>query len=530
MSKLNKPAQSLIIFSMLVIGSLILNACQVYNGYPTATPEPTQPPIITASPTPGKLIYPTLTPAPALPTLTPRPTLAEVAPNITSTKQATIKGAFDTIFTNFYRTINSADLYEVGLQSLQDTLKNENIRNPKVDIPNFTGDQTKDWDLFWQSYLLTVSRYQGQVSEDKLAYGVIAGITNSLQECHTAFYTPDQGNDVFGKIYGVNDSAGLGVSLVKGDNGLIIAHVLPDSAADKANLKAGDTIVEVNGQSLNIKSLQEAVSLLRGTNSRVGTKVNLKIQPVSSSSSTNPSSVAVTRNEVTSYTIENRLINGDVGYIRFNSFPLTNPTTKIDYTKQLDQTINDFEQKNVKGILLDVRDTQYGTLHTVQAYVSRFISGDKLVYLQTLWQPTVDSQDTPTATATTTATAPAEVNQIIPMPSSSSNKPTDKPLALLVNEGTSGEAEIFAYILQSNKLAKVFGATTAGCPTSASPIALDDDSVINISSFRLMQGSSDLYAPVTEVTPDEQVVFDAKSIQQGHDTQIDKAVQYLETK
>jgi hypothetical protein len=45
-----------------------------------------------------------------------------------------------------------------------------------------------------------------------------------------------------------------------------------------------------------------------------------------------------------------------------------------------------------------------------------------------------------------------------------------------------------------------------------------------------MQGPSDLYAPVTEVTPDEQVAFDAKSIQQGHDTQIDKAVQYLETK
>jgi carboxyl-terminal processing protease len=234
----------------------------------------------------------------------------------------------------------------------------------------------------------------------------------------------------------------------------------------------------------------------------------------------------VTRAEVTSYTIENRLINGDVGYIRFNSFPLTDPSTKIDYTKQLDQTISDFEQKNVKGILLDVRDTQYGRLHTVQAYVSRFISGDKLVYLQTLWQPTTDSQGTPVATTT----APTDLNQIIAMPSSSPNKPTDKPLALLVNEGTSWEAEIFAYTLQSNKVAKVFGATTAGCPTSALPIVLDDYSVINIASFRLMQGPSDLYAPVTEVTPDEQVAFDAKSIQQGHDTQIDKAVQYLETK
>lgn len=509
---------------LLLLSSLLLSACDVYNGYPTATPLPT---IVSATAAPTAelatvgLVFPTPTPVPPFPSATPRPTLPPVSTAISSTMQDVVKKAYDDIFDNFYHSVNSADLYEVGLRGLADTLKQAGIQDPQVPIPDFTGHRAQDAALFSQAYLLILDRYKNQISEDKLAYGAIEAGASGLQECHTAFYPPTLANDFALRRRGLDSQAGLGIVGLPATNGIVVTHVLPQSGADKSGLQAGDTITEINGQSLNGKDFNEAITLLRGGQTpKAGSQVSLKVTRANSSTN-----ITVVRGEVTTLDFENRIINNDTGYIRFNSFPIEPQATLTSALQQLDQILADFTSKNVKGIVLDVRGNSNGAIRTLQEYVSRFVSGQSLVYLKSQ-----DNKSTGTGTPTAAPNPTQDLNSIIPMPSTSDVKPVTQPLTVLIDGQTAGEAEIFAFILQSQKVAKVFGTNTYGCTSASFPLALPDNSIVNIATYRPISDSKDPTSTVDMVKPDEEVQFDVKALQQGHDTQLDKAVQFIEGK
>ncbi len=512
------------IAGLLVLGSLVLSACDVYNGYPTATPLPTTVSATvgsTAVATTASLVFSTPTPIPPFPSATPRPTLPPVSSAISSTMQDVVKNAYDDIFDGFYHTVNSADLYEVGLHGIVDTLKQAGVADPQVPIPNFVGDRTQDAALFSQAYLLTLDRYKNQISEDKLAYGAIGAAANGLQECHTAFYPPTIANDFSLRRRGLDSQAGLGIIGLPATNGIVVTHVLPQSGADKSGLQAGDTITEVNGQSLDGKDFNTAIGLLRGGQTpKAGSQVSLKVTRANSSTN-----ITVVLGQVTTLDFENRIINNDTGYIRFNAFPIEGQTTLTGALQQLDQILTDFTSKNVKGIVLDVRGNSVGSIRTVQEYVSRFVSGQSLVNLKTQ-----DNKSAGNGTPTATPDPTQDLNSVVSMPSTGAVKPVTQPLAVLIDGQTAGESEIFAFILQSQKVARVFGTDTFGCTSSSSPLTLPDNSIINIATYRPISDPNDPTSTVDVVKPDEAVPFDVSSLQQGHDTQLDKAVQFIEGK
>ena len=218
--------------------SLVLTACQVYDSYPVATPEPT---VAATAAIPTSAPRPTLPPPP---TATPRPTLPPVPGNLQLQKTAILKDGFDRIITYYYHQLNSGDVYEVGLRSIQEGLRQNGVSQPDVPIPDF-GDQAGDnWTKFSQAYSLVAAKYQGQITEDNLEQFALQGTLTSFRDCQSEFITPDAANSYAAQRLSTTQSlVGIGINFL-GEQPERSEYFCPDPrnqgwASRKGRLKAG---------------------------------------------------------------------------------------------------------------------------------------------------------------------------------------------------------------------------------------------------------------------------------------------------
>ena len=100
------------------------------------------------------------------------------------------------------------------------------------------------------------------LNDTDLGSGAIRGMLASLNDPYASYLDPQRFGEEESKIQGVFEGIGAQVSIR--DNHLTVIAPLPDTPAERAGIRAGDVILEVNGESTEHLSLQEAVSLIRG--------------------------------------------------------------------------------------------------------------------------------------------------------------------------------------------------------------------------------------------------------------------------
>ena len=106
-----------------------------------------------------------------------------------------------------------------------------------------------------------------------LGSGAIRGMLASLDDPYASYLDPQRFGEEESKIQGVFEGIGAQVSIR--DNHLTVIAPLPDTPAERAGILAGDVILEVDGESTEHLSLQEAVSRIRGER---GTTVELLVR------------------------------------------------------------------------------------------------------------------------------------------------------------------------------------------------------------------------------------------------------------
>ena len=495
-------------FGVIGLLSMLLAACQTYNGYPTATPEPTSPPTPTVAPVAAP--RPTL---PAPPTFTPRPALPAAPAGVQLKNSSLLKEGFDALLNNYFQKLNTSDIYEVGLQSIRTGLEQNGIQNPEVPIPNFTDKDDANWNAFLQAYTLVVVKYKGQVSEDELTQLALSGTASSLQDCQTAYFPASQANNYLTMRIGQFATVGLGINLQSGQNSAgtnahFISRVVPGSPADRAGLKIGDQITSVDGQDATTKNPTEVIQLLRGNNPTAGSKVLITYRRGNGTDQ----GVEITRANVQQAPIERQTLPDGLGYLRFNSFPLMSQQELDNYSKTLDSWMADFAKANVTGFILDLRGNQYGSIRAVQTALSRFVSSSELVYLSGMEPGGQNS---------------APKYGSFGMPSVANVKPTDKPLVVLVDGGTAAEAEIFALAIQKAKRGTIVGGPTAGCVVASSPVALKDQSLMNVTVYRAISDPQKPDSVVENIQPEQNATMDLQALSQGIDSQLEAAKKVL---
>src|SRR5688572_2160444 len=183
---------------------------------------------------------------------------------------------------------------------------------------------------------------------DDLYEMAVEGLLKELGDPHTSFMSASDYNQL--RISTTGEYGGLGIQIAERDGWITILAPLPGTPAERAGLLAGDRIVEVEGESTEGWTDDDAVNVLRGPR---GTPVNLKIARPGVEQ---PIAFAIVREEIqirsvrTSYMLE-----PGIGYAALTVFSETS-------TDELRAAIANLREQGMQGMILDLRENPGGLL------------------------------------------------------------------------------------------------------------------------------------------------------------------------
>src|ERR1035437_7103897 len=150
-----------------------------------------------------------------------------------------------------------------------------------------------DFNPFWTVWQSLQANYydKSKLDQQKMLNGAITGMVNALGDPFTMYLPPVQNNNFKQGLAG--QFSGIGAELGTKDKDIIVIAPLDGSPAEKAGIKAGDSIMAIDGQSINGWSLNQAVDKIRGPK---GTDISLTILHKDENS---PKEIKITRDTIT---------------------------------------------------------------------------------------------------------------------------------------------------------------------------------------------------------------------------------------
>src|SRR3989344_7929023 len=126
-----------------------------------------------------------------------------------------------------------------------------NQTSPSFVVKNLINiDQEKpeniDFSLFWKVYNDLSAKYvdNGKTDAQKVLYGAISGMVNSVGDPYTTFFEPVISKKFQEEISG--NFGGIGIEIGKRNNILTVISPIKDTPAFKAGIKAGDKILKID--------------------------------------------------------------------------------------------------------------------------------------------------------------------------------------------------------------------------------------------------------------------------------------------
>jgi carboxyl-terminal processing protease len=339
---------------------------------------------------------------------------------------------------------------------------------------------------------LVTSNYVEDVNVDKVMKGAMHGLADGLDP-DSAYLTPEQVKQVeSGAPLG---PAGVGLELTRQYYLRVIA-ARDNSAAAKAGLRTGDYIRAINDTPTRDMSVWEGMRAPRGA---AGSKVSLT---VIRGNAADPHVVELTREADPPAAVTGRIAGSGVGYIRI-------PAISGNTAAQLKSQAADLAKNGAQSLVIDIRRTSSGSMDDGVSLARLFVAKGTLAYRESK------------GAARETIAAAAGDGAIT------------TPVALLVNTGTSGAAEIFASALAGNDRAQLIGEHTIGRAAQQKLIKLPDGAGLWLSTSRFLTPSgAQLHEKGLEPTVpvDEPDVLEFGAPAPAADPVLDKAIETLSLK
>jgi len=303
-------------------------------------------------------------------------------------------------------------------------------------------------DIFAKVLHYVETNYVDNVRREDLVYGAIRGMLDTLDP-HTVFMPPDVFQEM--KIDTSGEFQGLGLIVESRDRRLVVITPIEDSPAAHAGVLKNDVIIAIDGKDTLDMELAQAVTLMRGP---VGTKASLTL---SREGVAQPLVVDLVRGHIRVASVEQRLLDKGVGYLKIKSFQ---DRTDAQAVKAL-QTLSRQNSGELTSLVLDLRGNPGGLLEEGVRFADEFL-GDGLI-------------------VSTEGRNGQQVETARAHPSGAAVAPR---LAVLVDEQSASAAEIVAGALQDQRRALLFGVTTYGKGSVQNIISLDDGSGLKITVAR----------------------------------------------
>lgn len=311
----------------------------------------------------------------------------------------------------------------------------------------------------------------------RLLTGAAKGMIEALNDPYSRYLSVDeyrQFNKGFDKEV-IDEFGGLGMQIEVRDGKLLVVAPLHDTPASRAGIEAGDWIVEIDGQSTEGITQEQAVQKLRGPK---GTPVTLKVRREDGSERL----FEVVRDTITIKIVSHsRLAGGQIGYIQVYTF---NTLTRFDVEKAL----KDLLDQEVTGLVLDLRNNPGGLLTQAVDLASLFIDEGPILRVQSRNGSDVYN--------------------------SRGNSYPNLPLAVLINRGTASASEIVAGAIRDHQMGVLFGRKTFGKGVIQTSYMLNDGSALLLTTAEYFTPTGHRVQE-TGLTPDVTTERESETLQRA---------------
>ena len=253
--------------------------------------------------------------------------------------------------------------YQLGQQNFRVALQGGRVSFTNQAPPK---EEKVDFKLFWDVYTSIQENFYDKTKIDgqKILYGAIQGMVDSLGDPYTSFLNPEQNKAVKGELAGTYE--GVGIQLGYKDSQMVVISPLDGTPAKAAGVKAGDLILKIGDKSSDGISLPDAVSMIRGA---AGTEIEMTFRREGTSA---PYVLKLTRAKIQVKSVEFTDKGGGIGYIKLSRFA---DNTNAEWSAVVDQVVG----AGSKAVILDVRDNPGGYLNSSVFISSEFISSGTIV-------------------------------------------------------------------------------------------------------------------------------------------------------
>lgn len=315
-----------------------------------------------------------------------------------------------------------------------------------VQQPTKTSDY-EQLNLFSDVLYLVKTNHVAAPSMDTLVQGAIHGMLAELDP-HSSYLTKDMYAEL--EIETSGEFNGLGIEITVQDHMITVITPIADTPADRAGIKAGDKIIQINNKFIKDISISDAVKMMRGP---VGE--NIKISIVRSPGN-QPLEFTLQREVIHIESTKSQLFKPGLGYIRIVQFQEHTDT-------ELNKALIGLEKQNgapLVGLVLDLRNNPGGLLEQAVKVTDMFLDSGEIV-------STRGRQEKDNFTYRASLDSAAAPNY---------------PIVILINGGSASAAEIVAGALQDHQRAIILGTQSFGKGSVQSVIELEDGSALRLTT------------------------------------------------
>ena len=339
---------------------------------------------------------------------------------------------------------------------------------------------------FMATYYVSSHFFMNPVSKEDLFNGALSGMVESLGDPHSQYLDQKSFDNLMQHTSGTY--SGVGIVLGFGKNGLEVATAVEDQPAAKAGIRSGDIIVGIDGVDAKSLTLEEASKSIRG---EAGTQVVLSILR-----NNEVKDYTITREQITLPTVKGRMIDCNIGYIRVSQFA---EKTGDDFARIYEE----LSKQGMTKLILDLRDNPGGLVTTAQDIGDYVLPKGPIVTIQDRFGH-VESYD-------------------------SEGLGKNLPMVVLINKGSASASEIIAGAVQDEKVGTIMGTNSYGKGTVQSVLNILNDEGIKITIAKY-HTPNDRVIDGIGIKPDVEVELTDADIQAGNDAQLNRAVQFLQSK
>ncbi|ABZ84473.1 hypothetical protein HM1_1915 [Heliomicrobium modesticaldum Ice1] len=263
--------------------------------------------------------------------------------------------------------------------------------------------------------------YVDEPASEVFAQSTIKATLQALNDKHSLYLDEEEYEQL---LESVNlNYFGVGMVIAPGADYPVVEKTFPDSPAEKAGIKSGDTITGINGESTHDLSVDQLAKKVRGPE---GTTVKLTIKPAKSEEE---QTVELMRQRIDLPQVEGKMLEGTIGYIHISTFG--------DRTgKEFKTTYEKLESSGMKQLIIDLRGNGGGEITAAETVADFLLPEGPLYHMA--------GRKLPKETFTTTG------------------KERPIPMVVLIDDGSASASELLAAALQERAKAVLVGTKTYG--------------------------------------------------------------------